>query len=104
MMARSVTPRIFLRVLLDQDRRHALVADDAAQRRQQFIDDDRRQTFERLVEQHDARIEHQRAADREHLLLAAGELIAEIAPPLGEPREQRVDLVGGPAARAAPPR
>ena len=65
----------------------------------QFLDDDRRQPFERLVEQHDARIERQRAADREHLLLAAGKLVAEILPPLGKPREQGVDLVGGPAAR-----
>ena len=74
----------FLGVLLDQNGRHAFVADDAAQCRQQFIDEDRRQTFERLVEQHDARIEHQRAADREHLLLAARELMAEIASPFGE--------------------
>jgi hypothetical protein len=27
------------------------------------------------------------ARDRQHLLLAAGELIAEISPPLGEPRK-----------------
>src|SRR5215472_165509 len=89
----------FLGVLLDQDRRHAFLADDAAQRRQQFLDDDRRQPLQRLVEQHDARIKHQRATDREHLLLATGKLVAEILPPLGKPREQRVDLGDGPAAR-----
>ena len=32
-------------------------------------------------------IHHQRARDREHLLLAAGELVAEVAPPLLEARE-----------------
>jgi hypothetical protein len=89
----------FLGVLLDQDRRHAFVADDAAQRRQEFLDDDRRQPLERLVEQHDARVEHQRAADREHLLFAAGELVAEIAAPLGQAWEQGIDFVDGPAPR-----
>jgi len=89
----------FLGVLLDQYSRHALLADDPAQRRQEFLDDDRRQPFQRFVEQHHPRVEHQRAPDREHLLLAAGQLIAEILPPLGEPRKQRIDLVDGPAAR-----
>src|SRR5208282_6879918 len=60
----------FLGVLLDEDGRHALVANDPAQRHEQFLDQDRREPFERFVEQHDARIEHQRAANREHLLLA----------------------------------
>ena len=36
--------------------------------------------------------------DRQHLLLAAGQLVAEILPALVEPREQLIDLVGGPAA------
>src|SRR5207237_10561226 len=44
--------------------------------------------FERLIKQHDARIERERAADREHLLLAAGERVAEILPALAEAREQ----------------
>src|SRR5580704_15470238 len=56
-------------VLLDQDGGESLLADETAQDGKQLIDDDRRQTFERLVEQHDARIEDQRAPDREHLLL-----------------------------------
>ena len=54
---------------------------------QQFLDDDRRQAFGRLIEQQQLRIEHQRAGDGEHLLLAAGELRAEVAPSLGEARE-----------------
>ena len=36
----------------------------------------------RLVEQDDARVDDQRAADRQHLLLAARELAAEVAAPL----------------------
>ena len=35
-----------------------------------------------------SRVGHQRAADRQHLLLAAGELVAAVAAPLGETREQ----------------
>ncbi len=87
-----------LGVLLHQDRRHAFVADDAPERRQQFLDQDRGEPFERLVEQDDARIEDQRAADRQHLLLAAGELVAEVAAALGEARKELVDARNSPAA------
>ena len=45
----------------------------------QFIDDHRRQALERLVQQQQRRIGHQRARDRQHLLLAAGQLIAHVA-------------------------
>ena len=38
----------------------------------------------------------ERAADRQHLLLAAGELVAEIAAPLGEPRKHAVDALQRP--------
>ncbi len=38
-----------------------------------------------------ARIGHQRAADRQHLLLAAGKLVAHAAAALGQPRKQVVD-------------
>src|SRR5215470_5784948 len=85
-------------LLLVQDRRHALVADDAPQRQQQLLDQDRGESLERLVEQHDARIEDQGAADREHLLLAAGELVTEIAAAFLEPRKQLVDARLGPCA------
>ena len=87
-----------LRVLLDQDRRHALVADDAPQRQQQLLDQDRSEAFERLVEQDDARIENQGAADREHLLFTARELVAEIAAAFVKPRKQLVDARLGPWA------
>ena len=58
-----------------------LLAQHAAQRGQQLVDDDGRESFDRLVEQQHARVEHQRAAQRQHLLLAAGKLVAEVAPP-----------------------
>ena len=41
-----------------------------------LLDDDRRDAFGRLVEQHQQRIAHQRARDRQHLLLAAAHVAA----------------------------
>jgi hypothetical protein len=69
-------------VLFYHDRGNVLGAGDATQGGKQFINQDRRQAFERLVEQEQPRIEHQRAADGEHLLFASRELVAEIASPL----------------------
>src|SRR6185436_586615 len=66
-----------------------------------LIDDARRETLRRLVEQHDRWAGDQRAGDREHLLLAARHLAGELAAALGEPRQLLVELVG--AARAAGP-
>jgi hypothetical protein len=67
-----------LRVLLHDDGRQAFVARDARDGAQQFLDDDRRQAFERLVQQQQPRVEHQRAAQGQHLLLAAGQLGAQV--------------------------
>ena len=64
---------------------------DGAERPQQFLDDDRRQPLGRLVEQQNLGIEGQRAADRQHLLLAAGELVAHVGGALGEARKHHVD-------------
>ena len=44
-----------------------------------LLADQRRQPFRSLVEHQQLRIGHQGAADRQHLLLAAGDLVAEIA-------------------------
>ena len=63
---------------------------------QELLDDQRRQAFQRLVEKQKTRIEHQRAADGEHLLLAAGELRAEIAATLAQTREQLEHARRGP--------
>ena len=69
-----------LGVLLDQDDRRALLARScgrcAAVSSSTMIG---ARPFERLVEQQQRRIGHQRARDRQHLLLAAGELVAHVA-------------------------
>src|SRR5215470_6071892 len=61
-----------LRVLLDQHDREPLRL-EPADRRHDLRDDLRRQPLGRLVHQEDARVRHERAPDREHLLLAARE-------------------------------
>src|SRR2546421_11316877 len=58
-----------------------------------LLDDDRRQAFGRLVEQQEPRSGAQDAADREHLLLAAGKLGALAAQPLLDVGKQREDAV-----------
>src|SRR5215467_4944319 len=52
--------------------------------------DEGREALGRLVEDEEFRVGHQRAADREHLLLAARELAAEVALARSEMRETRV--------------
>ena len=44
----------------------------------------RRQSLGGLVENQQARVGQQRTADRQHLLLAAGQLVAHVLLPLGE--------------------
>ena len=46
-------------------------------------DDQRREAEKRLVEEQQARLAHQRAADRQHLLLAAGQRSGGLLAPLG---------------------
>src|SRR5258708_4346970 len=62
---------------------------------------ERREAFGGLVEDQQARIGHQRAPDGEHLLLAAGELVAVVAMAGLELREERLHAPERP--RAAPP-
>ena len=69
----------------------------------ELLDDPRREAERGLVEQQHARAGHQRAADREHLLLAAGEQAGALGPALAQDREQLVDARPGrraPACRA----
>src|SRR3954468_12797078 len=77
-----------LDVLLDEDHRHAL---EVGERGGQLLDDDRREALERLVQQEQPRVGHQRARDGEHLLLAARKLVAEIRPALPQARKEAVD-------------
>ena len=75
---------------------------EAADRRHDLGDDLRRQAFRRLVHQQDARIRHERPADREHLLLAAGEIAGDLPLPLAEARkESRQTRASVQARRAA---
>src|SRR3546814_8108259 len=63
--------------------------------------DDRRQAFSRLVEHQEPRVLQQGPRDRQHLLLAAGELAAAVAAALGKAREGVVDALDGPGTAAA---
>ena len=87
-------------LLLDEQHRDPAFAPKPHQRRGERVDDHRRQSLERLVEQQELGIAGERAAHRQHLLLAARELVAVIAPPLGEAREEIVDALERPFARA----
>ena len=71
----------------------AALAPQPHQRRGERVDDHRRQALERLVEQEQRGIAGERAADRQHLLLAARELVAVIALALGQAREEIVDAL-----------
>ncbi|GAB7538250.1 hypothetical protein BGC_44720 [Burkholderia sp. 3C] len=91
-------------ILLDQQDGHAGRLDQL-ELGHDLLDDHRRQPFDRLVEHQQARPVHQRAADRQHLLLAARKLRAAIAPPLLQAREDPVDVLQLPwriAPRAEP--
>src|SRR5438132_2768680 len=86
------------RVLLDEHDRKRILLDESPKGLQQNFDDDGREPLERLVHEQQRRVAHQRPPDREHLLLAAGDLVAPVAAPLGELRKKIVDALDGPAA------
>src|SRR5207237_2220834 len=69
------------------------LAVDVLDRLEDLLDEDRREAERRLVEQQHPRLGHERAPDREHLLLAAGERSAELRGPFLEAREEREDTV-----------
>src|SRR5439155_4188143 len=86
------------RVLLDQHDRKRVLVDQALQGLQQDFDNDGREPLERLVHEQQRRVAHQRPADGEHLLLAAGDLVAPVGAPLRELRKKIVDALETPAA------
>ena len=65
-----------------------------------FLADDRGEALGRLVEDEEAGVGHQGAADGEHLLLAAGEGAGGLGAALGEAGEERLDAGLRPAAGA----
>ncbi|GCC42075.1 hypothetical protein chiPu_0026433, partial [Chiloscyllium punctatum] len=86
-------------LLDDQDGDVAFIA-EAQQHIFDLCNDHRRKPLGRLVHDQQMRVGEQRARDREHLLLAAGELVAAIVLALGEAREDVVDALDGPGAAA----
>src|SRR5690242_9695712 len=87
-------------VLLDQHDRVALGLEprDGAP---DLRDDEGREAFRGLVHEHDARIAHEPAADREHLLLAAGKRARGLQGPLSEAGKELEDALDGPRPRRA---
>ena len=83
----------------EQDRRAGVR--DAPQRLADLGDHDRRQPQRRLVEQQQPRLSHQRAADREHLLLAAAQQAGALVDALAQDREQLEHLVAQPPLAGA---
>ena len=63
-------------------------------------DDQRRESFGGFVEDQQPRVGHQRAADGQHLLLAARQLLPAMAEPLGQPRERLHHAIESPVALA----
>jgi hypothetical protein len=87
-------------MLFDNDDGHGVRRHEFAHHAHQFLHDERRETLHRFIEQKQLRIDHQGAADREHLLLAPGKLVAVIAPALGQAREKSVHGIDVPVSRA----
>ena len=80
-------------VLLDQQHGQLLLRNQPLHDAEDLLDQHRRQAERGLVEQHDLGLRHQRAADRQHLLLAAGEVARELVAPLLEQRKVGIDAL-----------
>ena len=77
-----------VQVLLDQQHADAAPVDRLDQA-EDLLHHDRHQAERGLVEDDQARLGHQAAGDRQHLLLAAAHRARQLVAPLGQPREQR---------------
>ena len=80
-----------LGVLLHQEHRHVLLGVQALDDLRDLVDEDGRQTERRFVEQHEPGPQHQRPADGQHLLLAAGQETGRQLALTGKDREVAVD-------------
>src|SRR5215475_1237564 len=81
-------------VLLDEQHRGAAdvdLADDA----EDLLHEHGGEPERRFVEEHQRRLGHERAPDREHLLLTAAERPRQLGPPLGQDGEARVHALEG---------
>ena len=63
----------------------------------------RGEAFGGLIEHQQAGVGHERAANRQHLLLATGEVGPQVTASLLQARKQRIDPLQGPGLRAAQP-
>src|SRR5690242_3114426 len=97
-VVRDVEDKVWI-LLHEHDREPAFL--ELADGRHDLADDLRGETFGRLVHQQDARIGHKGAADRQHLLLAAGEMRRHLAAPLGQAGKHAKDRVERPGGRTA---
>ncbi len=88
-------------VLLDKQKRNSRVP-HAGKRLENLCDHHRRQTFGGLVHQQQLRRADQSAADRKHLLLAAGKRPAQLQAPLTQARKESEDAIELPALLARP--
>src|SRR5215468_8521263 len=93
-------PGEHLEVLVHQQDRLA-AALELAQHLPDLAADDRGEPLGCLVEDQQLRVGHERARDRQHLLLAARELTAHLVPALADPGEKLEHRAGGPARTAA---
>ena len=83
-------------ILLDHEHGHVAILAEAYQHLLDLGDDDRRQSFGRLIHDQQMRIGQKRARDREHLLFAAGELTAAMVLAFAKAGEGLVDALDGP--------
>ncbi len=88
-------------VLLDDEDRHVGFLSQTQQHLLDLRHDHRRETLGRFVHDQELRIRHQRARNRQHLLLAAGKLRAAVVSTLGQAGEGVVDAFRGPGAALA---
>src|SRR5436190_10267569 len=88
-----------VQVLLGEQDRHAFLL-QGQDHVDHLLDDQRRDAFARLVEEDEVGVAHQRARDRQHLLLAAAHAAAGTVGHRREVGKQRVQLVLGPGRRA----
>ena len=86
------------KVLLDQQDRDVPLRHQRSEHRLELFDDDRREPLRRFIHDQQPRIEEQRPRDRQHLLLAAGQLRSAVTLALGQPRKGLVDTLDGPLA------
>ena len=66
-------------VLLDDNNRHLFVSIDPDENVGNLVHEDWHDPIRRFIEQHQPRMGHQPAADRQHLLLAAAERAGRLA-------------------------